>query len=193
VIYAGFWPRFAAFWLDFVVMMPIFFFVMWGGEHWRLFNLYYFLPGTAFGLWYGVYLVRHFGGTPGKRLMKLRVVKVSGEPVTYREALLRYLPEWVLGIGASLAGIVALLNLTDTQYFAATSFLERGQVISAAMPSWNGAVTIALNAWIWGEFLVMLTNKKRRAMHDFIAGTVVIKDAQQSIQADAPASGGSAT
>ena len=30
-------------------------------------------------------------------------------------------------------------------------------------------------AWMWSELLVLLFNKKRRALHDFIAGTVVIK------------------
>jgi uncharacterized RDD family membrane protein YckC len=125
VTYAGFWPRFAALLLDLLVMSPLIILVWWGQEHFRLFDVYYFLPGTLFGLWYGVYLVRRFGGTPGKRLMKLRIVKVGGESVTYREALLRYLPEWVMGIGTSLAGIVAVLSLTDAQYFAATAFIDR--------------------------------------------------------------------
>lgn len=184
VTYAGFWPRFAALLLDLMVMSPLIILVWWGQEHFRLFDVYYFLPGTLFGLWYGVYLVRRFGGTPGKRLMKLRIAKVGGESVTYREALLRYLPEWVMGIGTSLAGIVAVLSLTDAQYFAATTFIERSHMLSEAMPSWNGLVTIALNVWVWGEFLVMLTNKKRRAIHDFIAGTVVVKDAQQAVPSD---------
>jgi uncharacterized RDD family membrane protein YckC len=28
----------------------------------------------------------------------------------------------------------------------------------------------------YGEIIVLLTNKKRRAIHDFVAGTVVIHD-----------------
>jgi uncharacterized RDD family membrane protein YckC len=28
---------------------------------------------------------------------------------------------------------------------------------------------------VWGEFLVLLTNRERRALHDFIAGTVVVR------------------
>lgn len=170
-------------------MSPLLGLVLWGGEHIRLFNVYYFLPGTLFVFFYSVYLVRRFGGTPGKRLMKLRIVKVSGDPVTYREALLRYLPEWLMGICSSLAGMMAVLSLTDAQYFAAASFVERSQVVAAAMPPWYSLVTIVLNVWIWSEFLVMLTNKKRRAIHDFIAGTVVIKDAQHDAQADSHAPG----
>lgn len=36
---------------------------------------------------------------------------------------------------------------------------------------------IAALSWFLLEILTMLTNPKRRALHDFIAGTVVVKDA----------------
>ena len=35
-------------------------------------------------------------------------------------------------------------------------------------------LNIAFNIWIWSEFFVLLLNKRRRAIHDFIAETVVI-------------------
>jgi uncharacterized RDD family membrane protein YckC len=185
VIYAGFWPRFAALWLDILVMSPIIAFAWWGNEHFRLFDLYYFIPGTLFGFFYSVYLVQRFGGTPGKRLMKIRIAKVNGDPVTYREALLRYFPEWLLTIGSSVALMIAALHVTDAQFFAASSFIERAHLMQSATPSWNWPMQIALNIWVWSEFIVMLTNKKRRAIHDFIAGTIVIKDVlQDAPQAD---------
>ena len=183
--YAGVWRRFAALWLDFLIMSPLFMAVWWGSEHFRLFNFYYFIPGTVFGFFYSVYLVQRFGGTPGKRLMKVCIVKVNGAPVTYREALLRYIPECLMTIGSSVALMIAVLHLTDAQYFAAPSFMERAQLINSAVPGWSGPTQFALNSWIWSEFVVMLTNKKRRAIHDFIAGTVVIKDAQQVVPRDA--------
>ena len=31
------------------------------------------------------------------------------------------------------------------------------------------------NIWIYSEFIVLLTNKRKRAIHDYIAGTVIIK------------------
>ncbi|MCK9200119.1 MAG: RDD family protein [Gallionella sp.] len=184
--YAGFWRRFAALWLDVLIMSPLMALAWWGKEHLRLFDLYYLIPATVFGFFYGVYLVQRFGGTPGKRLMKVSIVKVNGEPVTYREALLRYLPEWLMSIGSSIALIIAALHLTDAQYFSAPSFVERMQLIKSVTPSWYGLTQLALNIWIWSEFIVMLTNKKRRAIHDFIAGTVVIKDAQPDAPRNAP-------
>jgi uncharacterized RDD family membrane protein YckC len=178
VRYAGFWRRFAALWLDLLVMSPLLLLVWWGDEHFRLFNLYYFLPSSVFGFFYSVYLVQRFGGTPGKRLMRLRIVRVNGDPVTYREALMRYIPEWLMSIGSSIALLIASLQLTDIQYFAASSYLERVHLIISAAPGWYEPLQTASNIWMWSEFIIMLTNKKRRALHDFIAGTVVIKDAE---------------
>jgi len=167
-------------------MSPLLGLALWGQEHFRLFDLYYFIPSTAFGFFYSVYLVQRFGGTPGKRLMRVSIVKVSGEPVTYREACLRYFPEWILGIATSIALMIAAFQLTDSQYFSATSLMERTKLITSSAPSWYGPIQFVLNIWVWSELVVMLTNKKRRAIHDFIAGTVVIEDAQLAAPWDAP-------
>ena len=43
------------------------------------------------------------------------------------------------------------------------------------VPSWYSFATITMNIWIWSEFIVMLTNKRKRAIHDFIAGALVIR------------------
>jgi len=61
-------------------------------------------------------------------------------------------------------------------------------------PAWYKPVLILENIWVWSEFIVMMTNKKRRALHDFLAGTlVIVKDgAQQGVPADQPRPTGSA-
>src|SRR5438876_2671458 len=64
--YAGFWPRLGALLLDFLILLPLSAIAFWGSEKYRLFQMYYLLPGALFGLFYGVYLVRRYGGTPGK-------------------------------------------------------------------------------------------------------------------------------
>ena len=118
--------------------------------------------------------------------MKVRIVKVNGEPVTYREALLRFLPEWVMSICSSAALMIAAFSVTDAQYFAVPTVMQRIHFIKSETPSWYGAMQLATNIWICSEFIVLLTNKKRRAIHDFIAQTVVIRDAQQGAPTDAP-------
>ena len=46
----------------------------------------------------------------------------------------------------------------------------------ALRPSWVVATDCVYNAWLASEIVSVLFNKRRRALHDFIAGTVVIVD-----------------
>ena len=74
----------------------------------------------------------------------------------------------------SVSSIVIVLNMTDNLYFS-MEFLERGKYLQDHMPSWASSISVLINIWFWSEFITMLTNKKKRALHDFIAETVVIK------------------
>jgi uncharacterized RDD family membrane protein YckC len=106
--------------------------------HYGVFGVYFLGPNLLFGWFYGAYLVKRFGGTPGKLLMGIRIRKVDGSRVGSREAVLRYLPE---GIIALVSGVLLL------------------------QPP-------------------LLTNRRRRALHDFIAGTVVVHSRQTESGAD---------
>lgn len=173
MIYGGFWRRFGALWLDFLVLLPLTALTWWANEHYRLFDLYYFVPGIAFGLFYSVYLVQRYGGTPGKLMAGLRIRKPNGTKIGYREAFLRYLPDTVLTAIMQLGLIYACLAISDAEYSSLTS-IARYERLNAVAPWWYRPSTIALQIWVWSEFIVMMTNRKRRALHDFIAGTVVI-------------------
>jgi uncharacterized RDD family membrane protein YckC len=171
--YAGFWPRLGSLMLDCIIMLPIVALILWGSSTFRLFDVYYFLPGILFGLFYSVYLVRRFGGTPGKLLMGIRIRKLDGEPVGYREAFLRYLPDFLLGLLSSVALLLPLFQMSDAE-FHGLSFTQYNHRIMELAPSWYRPLQWIQTAWFWGELLVLLTNRKRRALHDFIAGTVVV-------------------
>jgi len=174
--YAGFWKRFGSYLLDMIIMIPIIGFTFWGNEQSRLFQIYYFFPGIFFGLWYNVYLVNRYGGTPGKLLLKIKISKLDGSDIGYKEAALRYSVLFFISILSAVPVLMVVLGMSDKEYFS-MAWLERSSAIIERAPSWYNIVTIAINVWIYSEFIVMLTNKKRRAIHDFIAGTVVINKA----------------
>jgi uncharacterized RDD family membrane protein YckC len=165
--------------MDLVVMLPITGLVTWGGTHYRLFDLYYLLPGTLFDLFYSVYLVRRFGGTPGKLIVGIRIRKVDGTPIGYREAVLRYFPDFAFGLATSIALIIPPLHMSDTEYHS-LSFIQLGEHLTALAPPWYKPVEWVQNVWVWSELIVLLTNRKRRALHDFIAGTVVVHASQKA-------------
>ncbi|HTH48253.1 MAG TPA: RDD family protein [Candidatus Limnocylindria bacterium] len=171
--YAGFWPRLGSFFLDLIIALPLAKLYSWGNGHYRLFMVYYLIPSTLFWLFYNVYLVRRFGGTPGKLLMKLRILKADGAPIGYREAFLRYIPEGILYFLLTLALVIPLFHLSDAEYQALTA-ARRHNAVTAMAPFWYQPVSWMNMIWVWGEFVVLLTNPERRALHDFVAGTVVV-------------------
>ena len=171
--YAGFGPRLASLLLDFFVTLPVGALALWGTSSFRLFDLYYLIPGALFSLFYSVYLVRRYGGTPGKLLAGIVIRKVDGTPVGYREAFLRFGVTFVFSLLTSMALLFPLLQMTDAEYFS-FSFMERGKRMIELAPAWYTPLNWAQSVWFWSELIVLLTNKKRRALHDFIAGTVVV-------------------
>lgn len=174
--YAGFWPRLCAMLLDLLFLMPVIGIVYLGSEHWRLFDVYWFLPSQLIGIWYFVYLVQRLGGTPGKRVMRLTILKPDGSRIGYREAFLRNLPDLAMSLASGIAVMITVSQMSDAQYFG-VAYMERQNLIRSAAPGWYEGVVLASNLWVCSEFVVMLTNRKRRALHDFIAGTVVVREA----------------
>lgn len=166
--------RFGAYWLDVIIFLPIIALSLWGNEQSRLFSLYYFLPGLVFGIWFHVYLVKKYGGTPGKLILKIKIAKIDGTQVGYKEAMLRYSVLFTLTTLLSVSLLTVNFEMTDAEYFS-MEWNERALYMVERVPSWHNIVNIFVNIWVWSEFFVMLTNKKRRAIHDFMAGTVVIR------------------
>jgi hypothetical protein len=37
-------------------------------------------------------------------------------------------------------------------------------------------IAVASQLWYWGELLVVLMNRRRRSLHDYLAGTVVVRE-----------------
>ena len=181
--YVGFWRRFGAYWLDIIALSPLMALSIWGNENFRLFPLYLFIPSLLIGIWFYVYLVKKYGGTPGKLLLKIKIVKLNGQAVGYKEALLRYSVLFIFSTLLSLLLIITVLQISDSEYFS-MNWQERGQYILHKASPWYFYINIMLNIWIWSEFIVMLTNKQRRALHDFIAGTIVIQRKELSVDSE---------
>jgi uncharacterized RDD family membrane protein YckC len=160
-------------WLDFLILLPLGALVMLGQEQSRLFHLYYFLPGLLFHLWFNIYLVKRYGGTPGKLLLNIKIVKVDGSDVGYEEAILRQLMMLILWVPFSLDPVLQSYVMTDAQYFS-MNWQARATYMDKHASAMAHILKFAINIWVWSEFIVMLTNQKRRAIHDFMAGTVVI-------------------
>ncbi|WP_250628074.1 RDD family protein [Pinirhizobacter soli] len=183
MIYSTFWRRVGAQLLDVVVLLPVLALHIALGGLGREAYVVSIVLLLLFNLGYHVYLVTRFGGTPGKLLVGLRIVRVNGLPVSYQQALLRYIVYLFLSICSFLALVVAALTITDADY-ASLDWRHRNVSLLALSPSWYSWVIGLTRLWGLGLLIVMLTNSERRTIHDFIAGTVVVRKAQSPDVAD---------
>jgi uncharacterized RDD family membrane protein YckC len=72
-------------------------------------------PGVAGGFIVGVlyqwyFLTQQDGQTPGKRMMGLRVIKVSGEPLDFATVLIRYVGYYINSIVLGIGWLWAFFN-----------------------------------------------------------------------------------
>jgi uncharacterized RDD family membrane protein YckC len=161
--------------LDILIFLPIIAAGIWAGSQSRLFEVFLFPFMVIFNLWYNVYLVKRYGGTPGKLLVDLKVVRLDGSAIAYKEAMLRYTVLLVLSVASQVGYMQAMVGMTDTEYYS-LNWMERTVRIQEIAPTWLDTVRLVTNVWLVAQLVTMLANTKRRAVHDFIAGTVVIRN-----------------
>lgn len=159
--------------IDIALFLPLLPFINYFRDHYRYFDLYWLVPSLLISLAFHVLLVYRFGGTPGKLLLDTRITMVDGRRVTLTAACIRYFVEFFFTTAVACGIALAALKLSDTQYLA-IGRSGRYHVIETLTPSWYHIVSILGQIWVWSEVVTMLFNSKRRAIHDYMAGTVVI-------------------
>jgi uncharacterized RDD family membrane protein YckC len=171
--YAGFWPRSLSLLIDYVIIAPIALLLM---KTIALGNFTFtvIFIGWSIFLWATyLFMLYNFGGTPGKLVVGIKVRKLSGEKAGFKEVLLRSIVDIILGFILTTAYLIAI-NSMDVHHYLELKSKFRSAYLHSLYPPWRWPFDILSNIWIWGELAVLLFNKKRRAIHDFIAGTVVI-------------------
>lgn len=178
-IYAGFIPRVLSSLVDkaFIWSAARFFLLV------RNYSITSFwavtLLGFLFYRFYHIGCVALWGQTPGKMAAKIKVVKVDGSAATWWNAFLRNSVETLLTTVVLFLEIKAVLTVSPV-LFASTDFAKRPALIDSFVPGIAVDIAWATQAFVLTEFVVLFLNKKKRAIHDFIAGTVVIHDPRLS-------------
>ncbi len=170
--YATFWQRFAGIWIDLFVLLPLVFFQVWLESLSKTAAIILVVPMTAAYCAYSIYCHGRFGQTVGKHAMGIRVVRTTGERIGWREARLRSSVDVAFAAVGVISSLVALATITNAEYYG-VGWTQRATNLEAHQPTWFAWTFAASQIWVWSEVIVMLFNKRRRALHDFIAGTVV--------------------
>jgi uncharacterized RDD family membrane protein YckC len=176
-VFSDFWHRLGALLIDTVLLAGVSFIVYAALRPFMPTVAMRLLFMTAWLLVVQVYCVRRFGGSPGKLLLKMRIVTMSGEPLTSRHALVRALPDYVLSTVSVLITAWALSQV-DSSGFDALPITKRAELLraaTAAIPLWiRWPLTTCQYVWVIGELGVFIDSYEKRALHDLIAGTVVV-------------------
>ncbi len=191
--FATFWQRFLAMWIDLLVFVPLIVLYQFIEPVSKVAAVVFAIVHGCLGQAYVICGHRRFGMTVGKWVMRIRVVRVTGEPLRWREAWLRSAFDVCFMIVGGVAMVVTFSAIADSQYYgvgwrARSANLEATQPAWAALTSWVGLV------WFHSEVVTMLFNERRRALHDFVAGTVVVSEprrgaAEQAVEPVSPAAG----
>ena len=180
-----FWARFIANLLDGMVLTPVTLpttiLIGYGPS---AVAIAWVIVTAPVGWAYTSYCHGRWGQTLGKRATKIKVVRADSEGSPgYRRALRRDIGSIVF----SSLGCVVLVTLIvngDTDAFRIFhdfsmngSSQDASETYRRAFSGYNPATIIlgAVNsAWALTEVGTMMLNRKRRALHDFIGGTVVV-------------------
>lgn len=116
---------------------------------------------------YSVLLHVRYGQTIGKMITKVQVLDFSEERIlTLKQALVR---EAAFIIPDSLNLIWFIYLVVTHQY------LDKSQLIIANLPIFIMSTSIVPYVFPILDLIVMVSNQKRRTLHDFFAGTVVVR------------------
>ena len=173
-LYAGFWRRLGAMFLDILFLMPLIFIMYYLNSLSVNMYLYTLVPNLLFGLWYNIYLPKKHGGTPGKLVAGMKIIRLDGTDIEWKEAILRHIVLFGLTIFSSVMMVCCLLQADETTYMN-LGWLGQAKYLMSLSPGFFLLYTWISNIWIYSEFIVLLTNKRKRAIHDYIAGTVIVR------------------
>lgn len=159
-------PRFCALILDIILLLPLGILedlirssAFSQPLKWTLF----FIISLAYIVYF---VVMHglFGQTVGKMLMKVKVLDVSEAPIKFRQAILRDFPQLFITVGS----------------FIFLYPLSQNDIDPNSPGYWNNPFVVLMLIWGIVDTFAPLTNDKRRAMHDYLARTVVVRTNQNS-------------
>lgn len=133
-----------------------------------LFLLWLILTSFAY-VGYEILMHGCYGQTLGKMAMRVKVMSLDETPLSMKQAAMRSL------VPLCLVGLAFLLRLRAL-FDPVGALLSRGTLLAVVL------LSLANIGWFLLEAATMLANSKRRALHDFIAGSVVVWSPDQRMQ-----------
>ena len=98
----------------------------------------------------------------------------NAEDVNGLSAFKRYIVTLSLAVFYSIIMVISLL-IIDNETFLSLGFLERNQYLSNLTPILYMIYACIACLWSIADLIVLLSDDRKRSVHDYIAGTIVVK------------------
>ncbi len=135
------------------------------------FSFFYLLEFLYFS--YELFLSARYGQTVGKMVLKIKIFKMDGSNIGMRESFLRLIPNLIPLLLTFVFYLYFFSQLNDS-FFQSNSFSDLTSRFEKLNP--YSKYIIILTYFVASlELVTMFLNKERRAVHDLIAGTIVLE------------------
>jgi uncharacterized RDD family membrane protein YckC len=173
-VFVGFWRRVAAMILDGIICIPL---IIPGvfTQKWAFFHRN-ILPEIIFPIvWYSLctILVSKYGGTPGKLLMRITIVDQNGNYLKWQKIMVRYVPLMAISLLSIFQYMYAFGSIPSSMIMD-YSLMEMGRLLKEYSGPFQFLSNVA-GVFYFVDVLVLVFNKKKRAIHDFLADSYVIE------------------
>ncbi len=133
---------------------------------------------TPLGFLYAIYFIANRGQTIGKRLMKIKVVRIDENAVSVRDAFMRGLIDFAFAAGLSISSFVAGMSILSQRGDDAGTLLfkEIVDLLNAGQNEGTGQVISILSiVYAIAQLICFFSNPERRFIHDLVANTKVVQ------------------
>ena len=167
---ASAWARLGSLILDSLLMIPLALLLLFLGSK-SLTLAFVAMPVLfALSIAYQIYFHNRFGATLGKMAFKIKVVHQDYSKINLTTALKRSSVEAALQLCLMALTLRTLTSMEGNYSFSGITEFSKSFNIGL-----YNTVKNLQTVWVFSEYITCLFNKRRRAIHDFIAGTLVVK------------------
>jgi uncharacterized RDD family membrane protein YckC len=148
--YATFSQRFIAMWIDFLVFVPLMLAYQGVASVSKVAAVVFTILHVCLGQAYSIYGHGRFGKTVGKLVMGIRVVRVTGEPLRWREAWLRSAFDLCFVFVSTIGQVAAMIAIANSEYYG-VGWSTRSANLAAHEPTWATWAMKLGTIWVFSE------------------------------------------
>ena len=168
VVYAGFWERFGALFLDGLILLFFSFINGYSRSYWYSTAVTVLVSIISFV--YKPLMEYLYGATLGKKALSIVVINKARQKPNLQQVILRNI----------FSIVIKFISLIFSFFVFGNTWFNQGGTIAGlgifqGLLGYSSALTLITVIFYITDIIVFLADKQNRALHDFIGGTYVIK------------------